>query len=100
MRWRLDEESLTDHSKKMTLLEETYPPFSGLAGLQVPQTLDSSYYDSLGEDQLCDRDQDQVVLKWFATNKNHTRMSERSGSQSASSTQTTDEHGQGMPLTC
>ncbi|KAI5461704.1 hypothetical protein BGZ63DRAFT_356200 [Mariannaea sp. PMI_226] len=49
----------------MTKLQEIYPPFSGSAGLQRPQTLDSSYYNMLDEEKLRARDGDQVVLKWF-----------------------------------
>ncbi|RSL40663.1 hypothetical protein CEP53_013229 [Fusarium sp. AF-6] len=89
------EQNLTEHSRKMILLEKTYPPLSGLAGLQVPQTLDSSYYDTLEEEKLLFRDQDQVVLKWFKSEKNRTNMSEQSRPQSASSTQPTVEHDQG-----
>jgi hypothetical protein len=55
----------TPHFAKMKNLHETYPIYTGSAGLQAPTTLDGSYYDMLNEKKLLARDGDQVVLKWF-----------------------------------
>jgi len=55
----------TPHFKKMLVLHDTYPTYTGSAGLQAPSTLDSSYYDMLSEKKLRIRDEDQVMLKWF-----------------------------------
>ncbi|KIX01898.1 uncharacterized protein Z518_07837 [Rhinocladiella mackenziei CBS 650.93] len=49
----------------MASLEDNYPQYEGSSGLQVPQTLDQSYYDTLSTEDLRARDKDQVVYKWF-----------------------------------
>ncbi|RMJ10928.1 hypothetical protein CDV36_009447 [Fusarium kuroshium] len=40
-------------------------PYQRLGGLHRSQTLDASYYDTLTDVDLMERDEDQVVLKWF-----------------------------------
>jgi hypothetical protein len=67
-RRKVDLKEQTPHFKKMTKLHEVYPRYSGSAGLQVPPTLDSSYYDMLEGDKIGVRDKDQVVYKWFKAN--------------------------------
>ncbi|KAL8380160.1 hypothetical protein RB599_009565 [Gaeumannomyces hyphopodioides] len=49
---------------RMTALEQHYPPFGGLWGLQLPQTLDESYYQMLTDDELHARNRDQIIYKW------------------------------------
>ncbi|KAJ9144718.1 hypothetical protein NKR23_g5813 [Pleurostoma richardsiae] len=66
-RKKVNPRSQTPHFRKMTRLHEVYPRFSGSAGLQIPPTLDSSYYDMLEKEKIGVRDKDQVVLKWFKT---------------------------------
>ncbi|KAI0438289.1 hypothetical protein F4803DRAFT_103355 [Xylaria telfairii] len=51
--------------KKMMDLFRRYRPYEGQDGLQVPSTLDGSYYDMLKPKRIRERDEDQVVLKWF-----------------------------------
>ncbi|KAK4158632.1 hypothetical protein QBC43DRAFT_328654 [Cladorrhinum sp. PSN259] len=55
----------TEQCSKMTRLHSEYPNFNGVSGIPHPQTLDQSYYDSLKDSDLADRDRDQVVYKWF-----------------------------------
>jgi hypothetical protein len=55
----------TWHFKRMNKLERHYPPYNGLSGLQVPRTLDGSYYNILSPNDLMERDIDQVIYKWF-----------------------------------
>ncbi|KAI1638377.1 hypothetical protein F4809DRAFT_639677 [Biscogniauxia mediterranea] len=52
------------HFRRMFELEKNYMPYTGLSGLQAPQTLDESYYDMLSLREMTKRDQDQVVFKY------------------------------------
>ncbi|KAI5925056.1 hypothetical protein F4810DRAFT_708862 [Camillea tinctor] len=52
------------HFRRMFDLEKNYVPYTGLSGLQTPQTLDESYYDMLSPSEMTKRDQDQVVFKY------------------------------------
>ncbi|KAK4221158.1 hypothetical protein QBC38DRAFT_142269 [Podospora fimiseda] len=65
----LDRKSQNNDAKKhknLTSLGSQYPRFNGEYGVQHPQTLDESYYDSLEDASLSDRNKDQVVYKWFS----------------------------------
>ncbi|TRX93664.1 hypothetical protein FHL15_005340 [Xylaria flabelliformis] len=55
--------------KKMMDLFTRYSPYKGKEGLQAPRTLDASYYDMLELKRIRERDEDQVVLKWFKSQK-------------------------------
>ncbi|RSL54941.1 hypothetical protein CEP53_007276 [Fusarium sp. AF-6] len=46
-------------------LEQMSRPYKRLKGLHRSQTLDASYYDTLTDADLMERDKDQVVLKWL-----------------------------------
>ncbi|RSM11701.1 hypothetical protein CEP52_002936 [Fusarium oligoseptatum] len=63
-------------------LEQMSRPYKRLRGLHKSQTLDASYYDTLTDADLMERDEDQVVLKWFE------RFNERGKKR----------HGDGKPL--
>ncbi|KAI1485861.1 hypothetical protein F5X96DRAFT_657774 [Biscogniauxia mediterranea] len=52
------------HFRRMFELEKNYMPYTGLSGLQAPQTLDESYYDMLSLSEMTKRDQDQIVFKY------------------------------------
>ncbi|KAK4223582.1 hypothetical protein QBC38DRAFT_45786 [Podospora fimiseda] len=66
----LDRESettdATNKHKNLVNLGSQYSKFNGEYGVQHPQTLDESYYDSLEGKSLSDRNKDQVVYKWFS----------------------------------
>ncbi|EJT76862.1 hypothetical protein GGTG_06776 [Gaeumannomyces tritici R3-111a-1] len=49
---------------RLTALKQHYRPFEGPRGLQLPQTLDESYYHMLADDQLHARNRDQIIYKW------------------------------------
>ncbi|RYP66576.1 hypothetical protein DL771_007729 [Monosporascus sp. 5C6A] len=55
----------SEHLKKMMDLFHLYSPYTGQAGLQIPKTLDESYYEMLEPQRITERDGDQVVFKWF-----------------------------------
>jgi len=46
-------------------LDQMSRPYKLLRGLHRSQTLDASYYDTLTDSELMERDKDQVVLKWL-----------------------------------
>ncbi|KAI0097622.1 hypothetical protein GGR51DRAFT_566344 [Nemania sp. FL0031] len=62
---RRDMGKASGHLKKMLELFHLYSPYTGKDGLQIPKTLDESYYDMLSTDRITARDKDQVVYKWY-----------------------------------
>ncbi|KAI3331691.1 hypothetical protein HD806DRAFT_478063 [Xylariaceae sp. AK1471] len=60
-----EEGKVHGHLKKMMELFRLYSPYTGQDGLQIPKTLDESYYDMLHTTRITERDEDQVVFKWF-----------------------------------
>ncbi|KAI0968177.1 hypothetical protein F4678DRAFT_443552 [Xylaria arbuscula] len=64
----LNREPQGQMKKTMDLLE-CYGPYDGRGGLQVPRTLDGSYYDMLEPKRIQGRDKQQILLKWFETQK-------------------------------
>ncbi|KAI1153058.1 hypothetical protein F4825DRAFT_283176 [Nemania diffusa] len=62
---RREVKNVGEHLKKMLDLFHLYSPYTGKDGLQIPKTLDESYYDMLNTERIAERDGDQVVYKWF-----------------------------------
>ncbi|KAK3984769.1 hypothetical protein QBC44DRAFT_374849 [Cladorrhinum sp. PSN332] len=56
---------LRGDQEDLKVLETAYPVYNGSEGLQLPQTLDQSYYGRLTTEDLTERNTDQVVYKWF-----------------------------------
>ncbi|KAJ8127429.1 hypothetical protein O1611_g6207 [Lasiodiplodia mahajangana] len=67
---RREVEKIGGHLRKMLDLFHLYSPYTGKDGLQIPKTLDESYYDMLSTERITARDRDQVVYKWFRDKAN------------------------------
>lgn len=54
--------------QNMRELERKSLPYKGLSGLYRAQTLDQSYYAMISNEDLHERNRDQIVYKWIEEN--------------------------------